>query len=182
MFAVRLLIGEFCGAWTFVIWFNNNWIRWWRLLYDGCCIVNTRNCPLCYINLFIWQTNRITMIFKYYRNPVTITFSQCILIDAVGKITFKVTIAGNNWNIQYFKNYNYLSAKLMRDVIIFAQFSLFFRSPSLSSTAPYSVNTKYPTKSGIFANDTIFSQEIYQFSRSVHVYLDVFDRIVSSDS
>lgn len=53
------------------------------------------------------------------------------------------------------KHKPYLSAKLMIDVTMFAQFSSFFRSPSLSRTAPYSVKTKYPTKSGIFANETI---------------------------
>lgn len=50
---------------------------------------------------------------------------------------------------------HYLSAKLMMEEMIFAQFSSFFRSPSLSRTAPYSFNTKCPRRSGIFASETI---------------------------
>lgn len=63
----------------------------------------------------------------------------------------------------------------MRDVTILAQFSSFFSSPSLSRTAPYSVKTKYPRRSGILANETIFlgnNSSIESIQQYHYVYLD----------
>lgn len=69
----------------------------------------------------------------------------------------------------------------MRDVTILAQFSSFFSSPSLSRTAPYSVKTKYPRRSGILANETIFllpkKSSIKSIQQYHYVYLNEIWRV-----
>lgn len=72
----------------------------------------------------------------------------------------------------------YLSVRFNKDMIMFARRSSFFNSPPLSSTAPSSVNIKYPIKSVIFSNETMISVDARFDSAlclSTFIYIGICD-------